>query len=92
MSIVTNVIVMNVIVTVLMFAVFVGLHKLYAPTKESFKGYKVLSVNGETALVDIGGYRTVAQNPFPYLQAGQRVVAGEQGTGFSPYWVITRIM
>jgi|WetSurMetagenome_2_1015567.scaffolds.fasta_scaffold1104759_2 hypothetical protein len=84
--------VLVVAVIVIMFTLLAFVYKLRAPSKKPFKGYKVLSVNGETALVDIGGYQIVAQNPFRYLCAGQMVMAREQGTGFSPYWVITRVL
>jgi hypothetical protein len=59
--------------------------------REPYRGHKVLSVNGETALVAVYEYDIVAQNPFPDLCIGDVVHVNEQGSGFSPYWVITKV-
>lgn len=67
------------------------IHKYDLSDDEPFKGHKVVSVNGETALVDVYGYGVVAQNPFPALKEGDCVHVSEQGTGFASYTVITHI-
>ena len=74
-----------------LFLVYWLIHKYDLSDDEPFKGHKVISVNGETALVDVYGDGVVAQNPFPELVVGDCVHVREQGTGFASYTVITHV-